>query len=315
MNNPTPNPHQPLISALTTFYTLLIDLCYLPPSQLILPPENTARHAPNLINAHAATLNGFRPSTIDLAHQIPYITEDDIKLNAETQPLCYLTRRGGEIHPLRADEDQAAAAAAAVDLADEWEYARDPTFQDRDDMWCRFNILVLTRGQVYGSVLLYDVDNQTIREWKISEGLGWGKNPAYPMTSSQNPLYTWMRDFLSLKIIPLDGNISLQRDLEEFRSGDGEYEMYTQYLKKARKGYEKERTLRDVYLRCGWGVDAVDGLPVLSEGEGGRVWERMERARRAAVEGFQSAEFVICRGEWFERLWPEDAGGKCSGCC
>ncbi|KAF7128361.1 hypothetical protein CNMCM5793_003091 [Aspergillus hiratsukae] len=151
------DPHIPLISALTTFYTLLVDLRYVHPSWLIVPSAETGRHPPNSINEVAARQNGFNDSIIDLAYRIPYITDDDVHLHSETVPLRYLTRVKGEIQPLETDEER------DEDLAHEWEYARDPTFQERDDMWTGSNILVLTRGHVYGTELLYDVDKQTIR--------------------------------------------------------------------------------------------------------------------------------------------------------
>ncbi|PWY83447.1 hypothetical protein BO70DRAFT_395889 [Aspergillus heteromorphus CBS 117.55] len=150
-----PDIHKPLITALATFYTLLVDLRYIPPAWLIQPSPETGRHPTNLINAAAAARrNGFGPSAIDLAYQIPYIVDEDVKLNPDTQPLCYLTRLGGAVQPLSNSEQRDA------DLADEWEYARDPTFQGRDDTWAGSNVLVLTRGQVYGVVLVYDIDER-----------------------------------------------------------------------------------------------------------------------------------------------------------
>ena len=72
-----------------------------------------------------------------------------------------MTRVKGEIQPLETDEER------DEDLAHEWEYARDPTFQERDDMWTGSNILVLTRGHVYGTELLYDVDK---RKYYLDDG-------------------------------------------------------------------------------------------------------------------------------------------------
>ncbi|KAF7136771.1 hypothetical protein CNMCM5793_006240 [Aspergillus hiratsukae] len=109
---PNVDPHKPLISALTTFYTLLVNLCYVHPSWLIVPSAETGRHPPNLINEVAARQNGFSDPIIDLAYRIPYITDDDVHLHSETVPLCYLTRVKGEIRALETDEERDA------DLAD-----------------------------------------------------------------------------------------------------------------------------------------------------------------------------------------------------
>ncbi|PWY83448.1 hypothetical protein BO70DRAFT_361568 [Aspergillus heteromorphus CBS 117.55] len=131
------------------------------------------------------------------------------------------------------------------------------------------------------------------------------------MTSWQNPLYVWVRDFLSLKTLPLHGNVIVQRDEEELvprGAADGRYRLY---LERSLEGYRKERSLREVYLQCGWRVDA-DGE--MQQGQGGRVWESLEEARKVAGGGFQPREFEIRRQEWFDRLWPEDAREKCSGC-
>ncbi|KAF7128707.1 hypothetical protein CNMCM5793_003558 [Aspergillus hiratsukae] len=116
--------HQPLISALTTFYTLLVDLCYVHPSWLIVPSAETGRHPPNSINEVAARRNGFNDSTINLAYRIPYVTDEDVHLHAETRLLCYLTRVKGEIQALETDEER------DEDLADEWEFARDRHIRD-----------------------------------------------------------------------------------------------------------------------------------------------------------------------------------------
>jgi hypothetical protein len=66
------SPHTPLISALTTFYTLLVDLRYIPASTLIRPSPQTQRHPRNSINRAAVAQNGFSDAAVELAYQIPY---------------------------------------------------------------------------------------------------------------------------------------------------------------------------------------------------------------------------------------------------
>lgn len=147
------SPHAPLISALTTFYSLLIDLRYLPASSLVLPPSQTRRYPHNSINREAATRNGFSDAAIELAYQIRYVTDTDYHLNYETRPLCYLARMPGTT-----SEWEKETELEEGEGEDPWEYARDPTYQERDDLWTGSNALVLTQGAVYGKELIYDLD-------------------------------------------------------------------------------------------------------------------------------------------------------------
>ncbi|KAF7114203.1 hypothetical protein CNMCM5793_007781 [Aspergillus hiratsukae] len=186
----------------------------------------------------------------------------------------------GEIRTPETDEER------DEDLPDEWEYARDPTFQERDDMWTGSNILVLTRGLVYGTELLYDVDNQTIRAWQHFYDGDWRDNPAYPMTALENRLYVWTRAFLSLKNLPLDKNIMFEQDLEEFKPMHDADEGYRKILQDSLKVYQKEKTLRDVYLQCGWKPDSAAADPPQ---EGEWIWESMEEARKAAPHDYTVA--------------------------
>lgn len=81
--------HNALISALTTFYTLLVDLRYIPSSALIVPSSQTRRHPQNSINCRAAAQNGFSEAVIDLAYQIPCITDDYYRAYCETPFLLF----------------------------------------------------------------------------------------------------------------------------------------------------------------------------------------------------------------------------------
>jgi hypothetical protein len=228
-----------------------------------------------------------------------------------------LTRVKGEIRPLETDEER------DDDFADEWEFARDPTYQERDDMWTGSNILVLTRGHLYGTELLYDIDNrkynfddreirtgtqsnrqlETIIAWEHFSDGDWRENPAYPMTALENPLYAWTRDLLSLKDIPLDRRIIFEKELEEFKPWHDSDEGHRKFLQESLKVYHKERTLRDVYLQCGWKPDSAAADPPQ---EGEPIWDSMEEARKAAVREFRSDEFQARREEWNDRIWLSD---------
>lgn len=149
-------PHQPLISALTTFYTLLLDLRYIPASVLRLPSTETGFHPPRSINHRAAFRHGFSIEAVNLAYQLPYLINDDYKIYGETTSLYYLIKSGEQI-PEDNDEYNPQEQEAGEDS---WEFAKDPTFQDRDDLFTNCNALVLTRGNVYGTELIYDLDKR-----------------------------------------------------------------------------------------------------------------------------------------------------------
>ena len=74
-------------------------------------------------------------------------------------------------------------------------------------------------------------------------------------------------------------------------------------------GYEKERTLRDVFVKCGWDVEAARQIVAgrmaeedgVMEEEEVHLWERLEEARQAAGERFDGGEFERQKADW-ERL-------------
>jgi hypothetical protein len=76
-----------------------------------------------------------------------------VQLHAATLSLYYLNRVKGKIQALGADEDRDEGSA------DEWESARDTAYHEQGDMWIGRIIVVLVRGLVYGTKLIYDVDD------------------------------------------------------------------------------------------------------------------------------------------------------------
>ncbi|PTU19276.1 hypothetical protein P175DRAFT_0502801 [Aspergillus ochraceoroseus IBT 24754] len=287
------SPHNPLISALTTLYTLLVDLRYIPASTLVLPSSQTRRHPRNCINRSAAAQNGFSEEVIELAYQIPYIADEDYQVNYDTQPLCYLAR----VPEVSGEDNDKNNEPEEIEGEDAWEFARDPTFQDRLDLWTGHNILVLTRGGLYGVELIYDLDKQTITEWQPFETPEtWRSLPAIPMTSSQNPLYVWIRAFLALQNIPLDDDILIPREPEELGyPGDNASEGKMREWRERVEDAEKERGLKDVYVGCGWKTDTVDRVEDDAQLP---IWEALEQARRRAGEEFRGEEFGERKEAW-----------------
>ncbi|MCJ1236975.1 hypothetical protein MMC14_004959 [Varicellaria rhodocarpa] len=66
-------------------------------------------------------------------------------------------------------------------------------------------------------------------------------------------------------------------------------------------GYEKEKTLRGVFVRCGW--DVAKAEEDIAGGEA--VWERLEGARRAAGEYFDGALFQREKENWERRTYTD----------
>ena len=133
---PPSSSHQPLISSFTTLYTLLADLQYYPPTNIIFPIPSTGRHSADRINITAAHENGFGPEAIDLLYQLPYLSDTDKHLAYDTEPLNYL------------DEGSEEA----------FSFARDPTYQDLLPNYVfPEHVVVLTRGIGAGVEVFYDV--------------------------------------------------------------------------------------------------------------------------------------------------------------
>lgn len=79
--------HANLISSLTEFYTLLVQLAVLDPSQQLIVPDADA-----IVNLprEAALSAGFCPEAIDLISQLPYLTVGISSIYPEIQPSTML---------------------------------------------------------------------------------------------------------------------------------------------------------------------------------------------------------------------------------
>lgn len=310
--------HHPLISALTTFYNLLVDLRYIPASNLVHPPQSR-RYPITSINRNAARDNGFSDAAIELAYQIPYITDEDYKIHYETHPLCYLTHVPDALEygeELKDEPEESLTSQGEF----AWEFARDPPWQERDDLWIGRDVLVLTQGALYGTELIYDLSNrkspyflsvacnlaitksciESITEWQHFEHQGeWWDLPAYPMSSPQNPIYNWIRASLALQNIPFDGDIILPHEPQRYgypwhNPTEEELQQWQQRVESGRR----ERTIRDVYIQCGWNVNTAENLD-----EEIPIWEAIEQARQRAGKDFRGDEFEQRREEWKDRVW------------
>lgn len=143
--------HNPLISALNTYYKLLVDIRSVPESRLAFPSTDTGRHPSYAINNAAAAEHGFSNAIVDLTYQLPYITDNSL-LTFETDSLSYLVSG--------ANDEEKQLRLADGEGEEPWEWSRDPTYQERRHVWGGKNILVLTHGNAFGTELLYNLDER-----------------------------------------------------------------------------------------------------------------------------------------------------------
>jgi hypothetical protein len=98
-------PHQPLITALTTFYNLLASLRYIPADAIIYPPPGGHTN----VDSEAAREAGFDDDAIAVMRLLPYLSEDveDYLIAKETRPRSYMNTDDMEAprNPASADED------------------------------------------------------------------------------------------------------------------------------------------------------------------------------------------------------------------
>ncbi|RFU33056.1 hypothetical protein B7463_g3296, partial [Scytalidium lignicola] len=122
-----PNPHEPLITSLTTPYNLLVSLRYIPPDATIHPPLGGHTN----VDTKAAHEAGFDDDTITVMRLLPYLSEDvgDHLIANETWPRSYIN-------------------------TDSMRASRNPAFAD-DEL--PSYALTLTSTNINGYALIYNV--------------------------------------------------------------------------------------------------------------------------------------------------------------
>ncbi|CAK7217384.1 hypothetical protein SBRCBS47491_003145 [Sporothrix bragantina] len=318
----SPHAHLPLISALTTFYRLLVDLRHVPEAKLLEPSwahsgqaedaQVWKRHPPHSINAAAAHLHGFSDAAVDLAYHIPYITEDYTYIYMETEAISYL--RSSVAKALEEEkEGKLADWDHYVEVKDPlgegmdgWDYARDPTYQERTDLWAGRDVLLLTIGHIYGTELVYDLTRQTITSWYHFrvEHDDFDAVPAYPMTSPDNPLYVWIRDLLTLRNLAFESRIFQPHEWPANPDLAHEWHKFPAVQRweweEMVKDYDAERDFANVYIEYGWDPQALDVAE--REYRDKPIWERMEQSRKQTSRNFRGNEFEAYRETWLEEM-------------
>lgn len=100
-----PNPHEPLITSLATFYNLLASLRYIPSDAIIHPPPGGHTN----VDTEAVHEAGFDDDAIGVMRLLPYLAEDvkDHVISEETRPRSYINTDDMEAprNPALADEE------------------------------------------------------------------------------------------------------------------------------------------------------------------------------------------------------------------
>jgi len=267
--------HAALIISITTLYVLLTDLQYLTPQDIRLP-----KHAATDFDTTAAAEAGFTdPEALALLRRLPFVIDNgaDFLITYETVPLCYINT----------EEDSGASEEA-------FDFARDPTYQDQTDLMPD-GVINLTRAKNGGTSLIYNVKRKTITAWNHfnDEVERWQENTAYGMDEEENPLYVWIRNWMSLVWVPHFVN-----DSPTFESMEGPPQ--------CEEPDEETRASYQMYIDSGWDISAAQ------EGGSGSIPERLERARLRAKREFRSDELQLRREKRQDMLrqneekWDED---------
>ena len=99
------NPHEPLITSLSTFYNLLVSLSYTNSNAIIYPPHTGHTN----VDVEAAHEAGFGDDAIAVMYLLPYLSEDfqDHFIAVQTRPRSYINTNdmGMRRNPAAASED------------------------------------------------------------------------------------------------------------------------------------------------------------------------------------------------------------------
>lgn len=142
--------HDNLFSSLTEFYTLLVQLAALEPSQqLIFPDADAIANFPQ----EAALGAGYHPEVVDLISQLPYLSVGISSIFPEIQPSTFLIdyytdcENEGDFENLRSMDD-------------------DPYSEDSLIPGHSFR---LTQQNIYGTSLIYNTETCEMKSIRIPE--------------------------------------------------------------------------------------------------------------------------------------------------
>lgn len=249
--------HAPLITSMTSFYKLLIDMAYLAESDLILPDATTKRHKADAIDREAAKAAGFDDEVIELMYHLPYLREfyGEMPIAWETEHQSYLK-----------------------DSVSDFTEQRDPMWQGRNDI--PSHAMMITKGMRDGTVLVYDVNNcksphpppcaeRSNRDFigRMTNWVPMHEDPAYddyqhlPSQQPEEIIGEWMQKYRMLiwipsfvctyaRVLAID---EIEEPLPDEVTGEEREELIT-----LQDELRADAGLRDVYIEHGWQEGAVE---------------------------------------------------------
>jgi hypothetical protein len=253
--------HGEMIAVLTELLGLLDTLEAFNPSSLSYPSPDTGLHPPGFINTTAAIAAGYSDETIRLMHSVPYLHDGDFQAEPHTRMLDYTEM----------DEDSFMAERIMLDYNDNPKYIMPAS------------AVLITHGETrsqYGIWRIYDTEK--------SEPLPFSATCSFTRADTRvEVVYVWdyfrsgMKYDNYFEIPPVTPREAFQPMIDNFRSlkwlatGDRsgflpkwpyiEWPSSGKHPERAHEKYQADydlwkamRGLKDVYLDCGWDVDAVE---------------------------------------------------------
>ncbi|KAI1428294.1 hypothetical protein F5Y12DRAFT_732989 [Xylaria sp. FL1777] len=233
--------HGELISVLLELYTLLTGLGAVPAENLYLPDPNTGTHPTGALNTAAAAAAGFAPEAVQLMNALPYLTADRhemyVELLGSTYPVTYL----GE------DLDEGYFLGSRELLND---VEMTPT------------AVQLTWSEIYGTVFIYDTATKLLTPWVPFESPDEVDDYSHLAGASPREVLSPIIDnYRKLRYLASPMGVDWADRLYAGSGGvrpDG-WGAHEQGMWEASYAvWEATMKLRDLYLECGWDVDAVE---------------------------------------------------------
>ncbi|KAI1421367.1 hypothetical protein F5Y12DRAFT_790072 [Xylaria sp. FL1777] len=186
---------------------------------IYLPDANTGIHPDDGINTVSATTAGYAPETIQLMTALPYLADEEHETSIELLPSMF-------------------------------------------PITCHLTAIQLTYNAIYGTVFIYDTATKLLTPWKPFE------NPddedGYSHVAGASPrevLSPIIDDYHNFRHLATPQGFNYAYGLFANSGGvkpDGWRPDEQQKWEAAYAVWEATQKLRDLYLECGWDVDAVE---------------------------------------------------------
>ncbi|KAK5741363.1 hypothetical protein LTR17_004070 [Elasticomyces elasticus] len=243
--------HSELISVLTELYTLLVSLAAISDTQLFLPSPETGLHAPGAINTTSALAAGYDAETVALMYAIPYVGEigqqgyaSDIELLSNAYTVNYLDAdrdvMGFKGDREMLDDGETIEVMPSRALAITWSEGRN------------------------GLEFIYDLNARLVTPWRpFDTPVGVNNYFGVPAISPREVFGPIVEDYRKLKHIGTGDRMDWD-DEETYMSGgiapigQGYTARDALWYGAQYREYIAVHGLRDLYLECGWEVDAVN---------------------------------------------------------